>query len=198
MPLFQTINYAAITTLRAGVIASGNYVTTVSGSTSTGSFSTLGQVFYAPVDVPATQTFTGLATDVSATASGGTSPLIHLGLYADDGTGTKPTGACLANTEVTFDPTSGTGDKYVAWGAAQTLGAGRYWIAWMLTSGTALGGAATIVTLNPSQNIGLDVLTNVSHRGWGQSAASNASTLPTVSGLSYTGGNWPIMGMKAQ
>jgi len=191
-------DYAGITSSRAARVESGSFLVTAIGGTSTSTSWTLGQVYYAPLDVAVSQTFTGLATDITVVGSGGTSPLIHLGLFADDGTGARPTGSVLTNTEVTFDPTSGTGDRYVAWGAAQTFGTGRLWIAFMLTSGSAMGSTPTVVTLAPTQVIGLASLGNNSHRGWCMSGSSNASTLPTVSSLFRNGGLWPIMGMKAQ
>lgn len=193
------VNYAAITSMRPSKVESTSFlVTSMNGTTTANTGWTLGQVFFVPLDIPATQTFTGLATSITVAAVGGTTPLVHLGLYADDGSGSRPTGSVLTNTEVTFDPTGATGDKYVAWGAAQSFAPGRVWAGWMLTSGSALGTLPTAVCLNPLQPIGLASLGNNSHRGWAMGTTSNASTLATVSGLFRQGGNFPMMGMKAQ
>lgn len=192
-------SYSSITASRPSRVESGAYVVTSGAGTSISAGPwTLGQVYYAPLDIAATQTFTGLATNVNVVAVGGTTPLIHIGLYTDDGTGSRPTGSPLANTEVTLDPTTSTGDRYVAWGSPQTFNTSRIWIAWMLTSGSALGSNPTMVILQPNQNVGLAGLGNNSHRGWAMGVSSTAATLPVISGLYRQGGTWPIMGLKAQ
>lgn len=178
---------------------SGEYLVSVNSGTSTSSSWTLGEVRFAPIDVPASTTFTGLATNVNVLGSGGTTPLIHLGVYADDSTGTRPTGSVLANTEVTLDPTTGgTGDRYTAWsGGSQTLSPGRYWLAWLITSNTAMGTQPTIVTISTISQMSLAVLGSNNHRTWAMFASAGAATLPTVSGL-YHIGSPGIVGIKVQ
>lgn len=174
---------------------SGEYLVSANSGTATSAGWTLGEVRFLPIDIVASTSFSGLATNVSAAGVGGTTPLVHLGLYADDGTGTRPTGTVLVNTEVTLDPTTTTGDRYVAWASSQSFGPGRYWLAWMLTSGSAMGTLPTMVTLNVVSHMSLATLANSNHKTWGMSAASNAATLPTVSGL-YHIGNPATVGMK--
>ncbi len=86
--------------LPAANVISGDYlVTAISGTTSTSSGPwTLGQIMFSPVDVAAAQTFSGIASNINATVgAGGTTPLIHMGLYADNGALLRPgTGSPLA------------------------------------------------------------------------------------------------------
>lgn len=176
---------------------SGDYLLPYHSGTGTNPFGTLGKVYLLPVDVPASQTFAGLGTHLTALAVGGTTPLIHLGCYADDGTGLKPTGAALAGSEVTFDPTAGSpGDFYTAFAVARTYGPARIWLAWMSTSGTALGTNPTAVVIAAVNMFGSTDLGNNSYRGWAMTTSSSAATLPTISGLTHQGVT-PIVGMKA-
>ena len=192
---------AAITALRSGVAPSGQYLVTANTGTSGTSAGpwALGLVYYTPLQVQATQTFTGLSTNMTTQAAGGTSPLIIMGLYNDIGTGTKPTGGPVANSQVSFTPTTqAPGNVDVAFSSPITLSAGTYWAAWVLTSGSALTTNPTIVTLAPLGNTVLSTLGNSSQKGWQSNTSSSAASLPT--GISpYLGsGGWPIIGLKAQ
>lgn len=200
-------NYASITSARVQRPASGEYLVGVNGG-GTGSQLgtwTLGQVGLVPIDVAVNTTYTGLSTCIPTLGAGGTSPLIHMGVYADDGTGSRPTGDPITNTEVTTDPTAGTtSTRDIAWGSPIPFTPNRYWLAWMLTSGSAMGTNPTMVTITPNASIGLANLANNSHRSWMYNHTSNASTLPTnIGGAMFRGGsmggvNFPIVGMKVQ
>ena len=133
--------------------------------------------------------YSSLGTSYTVAAAGGTSPLIHLRLYADDGTGQEPTGTTTIatvttsggfNTEFTIDPTT-TGDKVVAWSAPQFLSPGRCWIGWELTSGSALGTNPAMVSIFPIQQSGVSTLGNTGNHGvWAQTAGASDATLPTL------------------
>lgn len=192
---------AAQTASKPANVRSADYLTTAStGATGSGTYTTLGQLVMSPLDVgPAAQTFSGLGTNISTAAAGGTTPLVRMGLYPDDGTGLKPAYTTpIAGSGVSFDPTGATGDKYVAFGTPLTLQPGRYWAAFLLVSGSALTTPPTVTTLPPLANIGLTVLGNNSHRGWAFTTTTDAAALPALtSSLFHAGGNWPIIGMKA-
>ncbi len=181
----------------APAVQAADYLLPFHAGTGTNAFGTLGKVYLLPADVPASQTFSGLGTNLSVLAIGGTTPLIHLGCYADDGTGLKPTGAALAGSEVTFDPTAGSpGDIYTAFAVARTYGPARIWLGWMLTSGSALGTNPTAVVIAGVNMFGSTDLGNNSYRGWAMTTSGSAATLPTISGLTHQGVT-PIVGMKA-
>jgi hypothetical protein len=168
--------------------ASGTYLIPANSGTNTANTWSLGEVRFSPVDIPVATTYSGLATNLNILATGGTTPLVIMGVYADDGTGTAPTGSIIAGTQVTTDPaTGGTGDRYVAWGGNQALGPGRYWLAWVITSGTAMGAMPTVVTIATINQQGLATLGNNSHRTWGMTISSSASSLPSIGTLFRVG-----------
>lgn len=195
----DTQNAAAITSARPVRVAPGEYLSQPSTTSTASTTFTLGQLVFTPLDVAAPQRFTGLGMSLTANAVGGTTPLIHLGLYPDDGSGSRPAlTSPIAGTEVTFDPTTGgTGDKFTLWTAALVLPVGRYWCAFTITSGTALGTPPTIVTTGIMSPITFSALGNNSWRGWFFNGTSNAATLPTVTSLGRTVGPFPLIGMKA-
>ncbi len=186
------------TSMPPGRPASGEYYTVANGGTQTTSTITLGEVRFQLLAVPVESVITGLAIHITSLGSGGTTPRFRLGLYADDGTGTRPTGSPIAGTEVSLDPTAGsTGDRDVAFSSPVTLEPGYYWAAAMLVSGSAMGGNPTIVVPFVNIHIGLATLGNNTHRSWAQSAASNASALPAI-GTIYRVGAPPLVGAKVQ
>lgn len=181
-------------------LPAGEYNVPANSGTGTAAGWTLGEVRLVPLDIPVAQAYVGLATNITVVGAGGTAPLVHLGLYADDGTGNRPAlAAPMAGTEVTFNPaTGGTGERYVAWaGGAQTLQPSRVWAAFQLTSGSAMSTVPTFVVINNISQMGLANLSNVSHRAWARSGGANDATLPALSGL-YRVGAAPIVGLKAQ
>lgn len=175
---------------------SGEYLVSPNSGTSISANQPLGEVRYSYIDVPDAQAFSGLACNVNILAVGGTTPLIHLGLYNDDGTGGRPDGSPIA--EVTFDPTAApAGDRYTNFvGGNITLQPGRYWLACMVTSGSAFSTTPTLVTLAIIGNLPLATLTNTNSRCWAQTIGANAATLPVVGGL-YRTGVPPIIGLRA-
>lgn len=178
--------------------AAGEYHVTLNSGTSTGTGWTLGEVRYQKISLAVATTFSGLAVSTSTVAAGGTTPQWRMGIYADDGTGTKPTGSPLAGTEVSTAADSGTGARDAAFpGGNITFQPGEYWLASMLTSagGTALTTVPTMTVVNAVMALGSSNLTNVSHRCWSQSQATTATTLPAVSGLGRASAP-PIVGAK--
>jgi len=190
--------------------ASNEYLTPVHTTTgsSAGTNWTLGQVFYLPVDVATQTSYSGLGNYIITPANvGGATVTIHLGLYADNGTGQAPTGTTTIatittpggfNTEVDINVTNATANEQdVLWSVAQQLIPGRYWIAWEITASGALTTNPVMSTIFPIQALGTTTLSNTGNRGaWAQTAGSNDSTLPTVGTLTRTNIVTPMVGMK--
>jgi hypothetical protein len=166
----------------------GGYLASASsGSTGTANAYTTGRMYLEPIDICKTMTFDRVGTSITATGSG-SGQVIRLGLYADDGTFSRPSGAALYDWG-TVDPTSGTGDKLIT--INQQLSPGRYWLAWAI-QGT-VSSSPTVVTNNIVNQAGLGNLGNNSNRVWGMSGVSGA--LPTISGL-FRDSNPPMIGVR--
>ena len=179
---------------------SGAYLIPSQSSCGASGGSGIGIVYLAEVDVgPAGQTFTGMVTSLTVLGSGGTSPRIIMGVYNDDGSGSRPYFGQAPLASVSFDPTQGsTGDRYVAFGANLVLPPGRYWLAWMLSSSSgAMTTAPTVVTIS-SRNFTIPRTDagNNSYKGWQQNAGSTATTLPNIGTIGYSAYQ-PIVGLKA-
>ena len=179
---------------------SGAYLLPSQTSCGTSAGSGIGIVYLAEVDIgPARQTFTGMVTSLTVLGSGGTSPRIIMGVYNDDGSGSRPYFGQAPLASVSFDPTQGsTGDIYVNFGANLVLPPGRYWLAWMLSSSSgAMTTAPTVVTISgrnwtiPRNDAG-----NNSYKGWQQNAGSTATTLPNIGAIAYSAYQ-PIVGLRA-
>ncbi len=121
-----------------------------------------------------------------------------MGLYVDDGTGTKPTGAPIAGSQVSFNPvTQATGNVDMAFSSALQLTPGTYWAAWMLTSGSAMTTNPGFVVMTLLGNTVLSTLGNTSSKGWAFNTTSSATSLPTTITPFLGSGAWPIIGLKA-
>lgn len=186
-------SFAAVAVPRA--ISSGEYVTSVHAGTAASVAWTLGEVRYVPVDIAASGTYVGLACCLNNVGVGGTSPLIHMSVYADDGTGTRPSGSTLPGTEVTLDPTTVAGERYVAFAAPVAFNPGRYWFGLSVTSGSALSTMPNVVTATTLNVVSVTAISSLGYRGWASSGASNHATMPAVGSLSRAA-QTPFVGMK--
>ncbi len=163
----------------------GEYITAAYSSTTSATYSTLGAGYFTPIDLAEAQSFAGIATNLSGTvAAGGTTPLIRLGVYASAASRRKPVGT-TSLAEVSIDPTTGVGERYAAFGSALTLGPGRYWLAWMLVSGSAMTTSPTATALNilPPITLPSGLLGNANYHGFFFQAGTNAAALPDVTSI---------------
>lgn len=168
--------------------ATGEFITPQTTATGTAGSYVTGNMYLEPIDIAVAKTFDRIGTNITATGTG-SGQVIRLGIYNDDGTGSRPTGAAVLDAG-TVDSTSGTGDKLIT--ISQALNPGRYWLAWVI-QGTVTT-SPTVVTLSLVNQIGLTNLGNNSHRVWGQAGVSGA--LPTI-GTLYRDMNPPIIGLRA-
>jgi hypothetical protein len=196
-------NYATITTVRPGILNTGQYLTTANGG-STGTLATtsasLGVAYLVPIDIAKSGGFTGLSTNITVAAAGGTTVQVLMALYPDNGTGSGPftSSSQISGSAIFFTPTS-SGAADTSFSSALPLSVGRYWAAWCLTTAANPPTFPTVVSLTPLGNSVLDQLGNVPHKGVYVSISGSASSLPTtLSGLTIGFGSFPIMGLKAQ
>lgn len=168
--------------------AVGEFLTPVLSSTGTVQLTTANGMYLVPVDIDVPTSFDQIAVDVT-TVGTGAGQVLRLGLYADDGTRSRPTGAALFDAG-TLDATTGTGDRAIT--ITQTLQPGRYWLAvahqGTVTTGVTVVSAAYLVQLGGLTNLG-----NNSHRVWFQSGVSGA--LPSIGTLSRAG-TAPLIGLR--
>jgi hypothetical protein len=189
-----TQNAAPSTAVKPAQVASGEYIIPIVTGTSTVLLSTLNQMVYIPLDLAVDTTVASLGSSLSVVGAG-TGLAMREGLYADDGTGSRPTGSPLYEGATTWDPTGATGDKNTQFpgGTNVVLPAGRYWRA-IVVQGSALTTGPTLTAANGMLvQIGAAVLTNANHRTWVQSSVSGA--LPAVSGIFRSGLN-PLLALK--
>lgn len=173
---------------------SGEYFVPPQGSTTTSSAITQGTIYFAPVDVPVTTVCQGLGSNLSAVGVGGTSPLVLMGVYADDGTGARPAaGSIITGTQVSYNPTTqATGDVPLTFaGGSISFKPGRYWLGFLVTAAAAMTTAPTFVTNNTVNQHGVSDLSNGSRKcwAWSGSGSTTATSMPTIStgGLFRTG-----------
>lgn len=187
--------------VRGSVPLSGGYLLTANGGgTSTGAISDT-NVRMVPVTVKRTTTFTGLSTFLTVAAVGATSPLIVMGVYADDGNG-RPLGAPITGSTVSVTPVgaSTTANTDVAFGTPLTLQPGNYFLAIALTFTSTFSTNPTFVTLTPVGNTwlsGTTALGNGSSKGW-ENATGGAGALPTLTAPFQGSGGMPIVALKVQ
>lgn len=191
---------AKVTAMRVGQALTTQYLTYPNGGTtgtSAGAW-TLGTVYLSPIEVQTTQTFTGLSMNLNAQATGGTTPLVLMGLYPDNGLGI-PTGSIITGSACQYNPvTQATGNVDINFSSPLTLSPGTYWAAWTITSGTALATQPTFVTLSVIGNTVLSTLGNSSQKGYQTTTSGSASSLPTGITVFPGSGSWPLIALKAQ
>lgn len=138
------------------------------------------------------QPFTGIGISVNAAQSAGTTAW-RAGVYADDGSGSRPTGAAL------FDAGAGaalttTGDKFttVSW----TVTPGVYWLAFGYQETSTPTTRPTLVTFTGGRALAsLDLTTTAPGVAWFQTGFVGANALPTVGTLTRES-NPPLIGLK--
>lgn len=155
-----------------------------------------GKVFFVRVDVTRKggQVFVsaGIATTV-AQVSGTTNSKV--GLYKDDGSGSRPSGAPLYDWGATTALTTAAGDR-LATITTTTVPPGLYWLAWGYQESVAPGTRPTIVTATgqlqlPSTTLG----TTLPGAGWFQTGWGGGA-LPTVGSLTRETST-PLIGLRA-
>lgn len=169
----------------------GNYVTqqTVTAVTSGGV--TNGTTTYTPVVVPVARSFDRIAVNVQTASAGGTAPAMRLGIYADDGTFSKPGALVLDCGTVTI---TATGIQFTATGLPLTLPPGLYWLAAQYTH--------TVVPTTPPQFNCVNTITSgfVGFGGQryiaatGQVAGALPTPAPTVT--QQTGATGVLVGLR--
>jgi hypothetical protein len=169
-------------------------------------------VAYVPLDVAAFngQNFTGLACHITGSPSftGGTSVQILMGLYPDDGTGTRPSGSRITAYDCTVTSANLAGGIIkVNFGTTpQLLPQGRYWAAFLYTYATAPSTPPSVMVNKPLCS---NVLTagassfQSSFYGWQQTVTGTPAALPaSVSSLAnqfaWAGAGAPVVALVAQ
>lgn len=161
------------------------------GSSNTQSFTNLGQMDLIAIDINVQTTFTAIGINVSVVGAG-TGLAIRLGIYNDDGTFSRPSGAALLDAG-TLDPTSTTGDRTLT--ISQVLNPGRYWLAAVM-QGTAITTVPTVTNITsnveafPLASLG----SNAQTKKWIQAGANGA--LPTIASLGHSSAQAPLIGLK--
>lgn len=148
-----------------------------------------------PILVAVSTTFTRIACSIQAAGAGGT-PVLRLGIYADDGTGVP--GALVIDAG-TIDATSTTAQE-ITFGSAQTLTPGLYWLC-----AVAQGATITQPTLrmqagtNANQIARVQALGNITASSGAVSKTGIAGALPNPLGA-ITGfiANSPRIFLRAQ
>jgi hypothetical protein len=155
----------------SGDVLLGTYVTGTANTALTSGTLTL-----LPVDLSAIQPFDALSLSIGTAQVGGTSTC-WLAVYADDGTGSRPTlaGGPLASVTAT---TTAAGQQFGVLGSAWTPpAAGRYWLAalWVASVAPTTTPAAQFVS-----TVGRSLPTSSAgtvSRGW---SATGLTALPTT------------------
>lgn len=167
--------------------ASGSFVTPVTAGRTTGLGFASGEMYLIPIDIATGISIDRIGSDVSVVGIG-SGQVIRFGIYGDDGTKTKPSGAPLFDAG-TIDATSGTGDRLIT--ITQYLPVGRWWLACAF-QGTLTTPVTTVIGTYVSQ-IGSTDLSSTDKPGWKQTSVT--STLPSIGTLARTGGV-PLMGVR--
>jgi hypothetical protein len=148
-----------------------------------------------PIDVATSTTFTGIGVNLNVIGaiSSGTVLNLRLGIYNDDGTYSRPSGAPLLDAG-TLNMLATTGDKFIT--ISQLLAPGRYWLAVTLQSDGVCSTAPTLTTA--STMLELIVPTTLGTNGigkkWQQSGATGA--LPTIASPGRNTGAPIVVGLK--
>jgi hypothetical protein len=168
--------------------AVGEYVVPANTSTGTAGSFPGNTMYLLPIDLAVETNFDVIGTNINAVGTG-SGQVIRMGIYNDDGTGTRPNS--LFGDYGTMSSVAGTGDRTLALGSGIALPAGRKWLAWVL-QGTVTT-SPTMVTLSTVNQMGLTNLGNNSHRCFIQGGVSGA--LPAIGTLLRSGAP-PIMGLR--
>lgn len=166
---------------------SGAFVVPANTNTSTQGGYAGATMYLSAIDVAVSTSFTVIATFITAVGTGA-GQVIRMGIYADDGTYARPTGAPTLDAG-TVSSIGSTGELDIS--ITQTLAPGRWWLAWVL-QGTVTT-SPTVVTLNTINQLGLASLANNSHRVWCQASVSGA--LPSI-GTLFRNPAPPMVGLK--
>jgi hypothetical protein len=171
--------------LRLQSPASGSFLTPLHATRSATQLGSglLNNMFLLPIDVLASTSFDRIGCDCTIVGAG-TGVVGRLGLYADDGTGLRPSGSPLFDAG-TVDLLSGTGDKLLT--ITQTLGVGRYWAAFAL-QGTSISTGPTLVVANAlAMTLGSPDLTNNPYHALRQTSVTGS--LPSIGTLTVSSTN---------
>jgi hypothetical protein len=184
-----------LTAIRPIVPQSGEYlVAPNTGQTLNGFDPSNGTLYLTPLDIAVAHTFVKIACCVTTAGSSGA--VFRMGLYADDGTGSRPTGAPLldAGTKVA----TSVGDQTITISYAASVG--RIW-AGLVTQGAptttpSYMSTGTMLEIPPAylSTSGLGA-SNYSYRCWQMSSVTGS--LPTLSGIAKTNASTPYIGLGA-
>ncbi len=190
----QLPNQALSTAVWSGRPVTGEFLTPATTSTTLNGtvMPATGTMLLLPLDVATTTTFDRLGVNVS-TAGVGTGYLFRLGLYNDDGTGSRPSGAAILDAG-TVDPTA-TGDKLAT--ISKQLLPGRYWMA--VSSEGTITTAAQMVSCTtpfmfPRTNLGGGA--SPGSKMWTMTSVTPGS-LPTIASLGISALNVLYAGLRA-
>ncbi len=183
----------AFTGVRTMQPPSGNWLTPMHATAAatlqvTGNKKTM---FLLPIGVAAKTSFKNIGCFVTVKAEG-TAFVFRMGLYADDGTGAKPTGEPLLDAGTVS--AEATGERSIA--INQTLEPGRYWLAWVM-QGTTLTVFPTISTCtSSSRSLGMKNL-EPNNYGCLKQTTEVAGPLPAIGTLEPAATN-PLIGLQVK
>jgi len=148
---------------------------------------TVDRMYLVHIDVDVVQAFDRIGLAVTGAGTAGS--IVRLGLYADDGTGSGPTGTDLLGLGSNIDGTSATNQAITI---AKTLQPGRYWRA-------AVCQVASCTVQSTDTITALDSVGMVNQAdGWSdhKAQAGVAGALPTI-GSPTNGSGGPHIFMRA-
>jgi hypothetical protein len=182
---------AVIGALKPMIPPSGNFLVPWYTGTGETVFATKEQVIYLPVDLGVAQTIKSIACQCQ-TKGEGTALLLRMGVYADDGTGTKP--KALLHDFGTISAEA-TGERAIE--AEHTYGPGRIWVAHVIQGTLTVGPKLTSITSVAGLTLGVTNLGNNSPHGLKQTGVSGA--LPAeATPSSEPIGTVPLVGLKVK
>ncbi len=180
-----------VTPLRPMRPASGSFLVPAFSSLGTTALTAglANSMFLLPVDVIEEKSYDRLGCNVTVKGEGAGQG-VRLGLYADDGTGAKPTGNAVVDSGLIS--TLETGEKLFA--SEQKLAPGRWWLAFVLQGTITVG--PTIVTMQAlASTLGLENLSATTVHSLKQAGVSGA--LPAIGTLT-TAGTIPLLGLRVK
>lgn len=179
-----------ITASRPQKPPSGNFLVPTHSSTSNTQIAGTQTLYFLPIDLYEETIFSGIACYVG-TKGVGTSLVARLGIFEDDGTGTRP-------KTLLFDAgtTSVEAEAERLIETERTIGAGRSWTAFVIQGTLTTGPFLTQLT-TASALIGVPNLANSTYRGL-KRAVSVAGALPAEAGTLEATGVTPLVGLKVK